>query len=77
MARAVASLRTENPLRKQPVERIVDLGAHFGELTDDGQANARGDWLNVPFLSTWLEGINQVQVAEAAVVADLEVLLEV
>jgi ATP-dependent helicase Lhr and Lhr-like helicase len=58
LRQAVSSLRTANPLGDSAIERLVDLGAHLGLLGDGGIRRAREDWLDIPFVESWLHAID-------------------
>jgi hypothetical protein len=76
---AVDALSRNNPLGDQRVERVADLGGHFGELSDDGKRRAREDWLDLRYLRAWIDGLQSLQViaADSPLGADLLTLVEV
>lgn len=78
LGRAVEALARANPLGRQRVEQVVDLGAHVDELSGEGKRRAREDWLDLPFLNRWvdsLQGIRLVQ-PESTLAADLLSLID-
>jgi ATP-dependent Lhr-like helicase len=62
LRRAVELVSQANPLGPMPIERLADLGPHFGELSQDSQRMAREDWLDRDFLRAWGTQIEEVQV---------------
>jgi hypothetical protein len=59
--RAVDSILQNNPLGKVPVERMVDVGPHFQELTPKLQRIARTEWLDAQFMKEWADGLARIE----------------
>jgi hypothetical protein len=73
---AASRLSMQNPLAELGVESIVDVGPQFRRLSTDAQADARRDWLDIPYIQQWAAALEDVVAIEpdAALAADLAAL---
>ncbi len=56
---AVDAILSDNPMDRLKVERMVDVGPYFADLTPGLQELARKDWLDAEFIQRWLAGITR------------------
>ena len=62
----IADIGKDNPIgRISSLDRIVDLGPCYSELSPDMQRGARGDWLDAKFLTDWVARLKTVEVLSA------------
>jgi hypothetical protein len=61
---AIGHLSIQNPLATAAIERVVDLGPHYGQLSESGRRRAREDWLDILYLQSWVSNLSDVRVIE-------------
>jgi ATP-dependent helicase Lhr and Lhr-like helicase len=73
---AASRLVAQNPLGELGVESIVEVGPNFHRLSIDAQADARRDWLDLPYIDRWAAALQDVVAIapDSALGADLSAL---
>jgi ATP-dependent Lhr-like helicase len=61
---AIGQLSVQNPLATAAIERVIDLGPHYRQLSESGRRRAREDWLDVSYLNSWVSNLSDARVVE-------------